>query len=130
MFGVVGIQLRFLVESQRTDRAPQFRTIVGRLVGVQRSILGERLATLQTDERLDLVVDEAVIFEMVLASERFSTQLTEEWPLIRMDAFVNQQIVGLGEISIAKPAQIFSLCAFQLQGGHRLASAAPAIGFF
>ena len=86
---VVSIQFRFLVESQRTERASQFGTIVGGLVGVQGSVLSERLATLQTDERLDFVVDEAMVLKVVLASKRFAAQVTGKWTFVGMNSFVN-----------------------------------------
>lgn len=117
---VMRIELGFLAEGQRTDRAPQFRTIVGRLVGVQRSILCERLATLQTDERLDLVVDEAVVLQMILTSKRFATArlLTGERTFVGVNAFVDQQVVRFAEFSVAKSAQVLALCSLQFHYGH------------
>lgn len=66
--------------------------------------LAESLAAHFTLEWLLLRVDESVISEVVLSPECLLTDFTRVRPLVRMSSFVNQQIVRLGEMSLAELA--------------------------
>ena len=42
-----------------------------------------------------------MVSQMILPSECFSANITVEWALIRMSPFVDQKVVGLGELTLA-----------------------------
>ncbi len=68
-------------------------------VNCQCSRLTESLATLCTLEGLLLGVDVSVIPEMVLSAECLATDVTSVWPLICVCPLMDQQVVGLGEVT-------------------------------
>lgn len=45
-----------------------------------------------------------MISEVILSAKRLSADVTRVWSLIRVRPFVNQQIIALGELSIAELA--------------------------
>lgn len=71
---------------------------------LQSSRLAESLAADLTLEWLLLGVDESVISEMVLSSECLLADLARVRSLIRVRALVDQQVVRLGEVSLAELA--------------------------
>ena len=42
-----------------------------------------------------------MVSQMILPSECFSANITVEWALIRMSPFVDQKVIGLGELTLA-----------------------------
>ena len=47
--------------------------------------------------------------QVVLSPKAFSTDLTRVWSLIRVSPLVNQQVVGLGEVTSTKPTDVLLL---------------------
>lgn len=101
----VGLEVGTLVKRPSTRG-----TLVGRVLHVQDLVhrkgprLAEALATLQALERLLLRVNVPMIPEVVLAPERLSADVTSVGPLVSMGPLVDQQVVGLGEPSLAESA--------------------------
>ena len=70
-------------------------------VDCQGPRLAKAFPTFSTFERLLFGVDVTVVSKMVLASERLPTDITIERPLVRVGSFVDEQVVGLGELATA-----------------------------
>ena len=66
--------------------------------------LAEPLPTLLADERLLLGVGVLVVAQMVLPPEGLLADLAWVGPLVGVGALVDEQVVGLGELSTAVPA--------------------------
>lgn len=96
------LQVGALVEAATADR-----TLVRRLLQVsdfvhgQSPRLAETLAAVGALERLLLRVNVPVIPQMILPPESLSADVARVGSLIRVSPLVDQQIVGLGELSVA-----------------------------
>ena len=57
---------------------------------------------------------------MILTSKRLAAArlLTSERPFVCVDTFVDQQVVGFGEVSMAKPTQVLAFASLRFHGGH------------
>ena len=62
--------------------------------------MAESFATVIAFEWLFFGVNVSVIFEMILPSESFTTDVTRIWSLIGMGSLVYEKVVGLGELSV------------------------------
>ena len=78
----------------------------------QSPSLTETFPTDSTLKRLVFGVDELVVPQMVLAPKGLVADITCERPLISVRPLVDQQIVGLGELSLAVFADILLLQSF------------------
>ena len=76
------------------------------LVHFQRPRLTESLATVGTFERFLFQVDELVVSEVILPSERLTADITGIGSLVGVGSFVDQEIVGLGKLSFAILADV------------------------
>lgn len=61
----------------------------------------EALSTVGTLEGFFFGVDIAVISEMILSTEGFPTDVARIGPLISMRSLVDQEVIGLGKVSVA-----------------------------
>ena len=71
------------------------------LVYSQGSRLTETLLALVALERFLLRVDVPMVSEMILTSEGFAAYITRKRSFVGVGALVNQQVVGLGELTVA-----------------------------
>lgn len=78
-----------------------------RFMNSQRSRLTKSLAALLTFEGFLLGVNVSVVSQVVLSPEGLLTDVAGVRPLVRVRALVDQQIVGLGEVSPTKLANKF-----------------------
>lgn len=91
-----------LVEASIADGA-----FVGRLLQVRHFVHGEcprlteALATVVALERLFFGVNVAVIAEMVLATEGLAADVAAVGAFVSVGPLVDQQVVALGELSVA-----------------------------
>ena len=74
------------------------------LVHRQGPALTEALVAFPALVRLVLGVDVLVVSQMVLSSEGFTTDVAREGSLVRVSSLVDHDVVGLGELSVAKLA--------------------------
>ena len=74
------------------------------LVHSQGPALTEALLALPALVGLVLGVDVLVVSQMVLSSEGFTTDVAREGPLVRVSSLVDHDVVGLGELAVAKLA--------------------------
>jgi len=99
----VGLQVGSLIETSLADRA-----LVGRLLHVKDLVnrqgpgLTESLPTVGTLERLLLGVNVAMVSQVILAAEGFAADITGVRPLVSVGSLVDQQVVGLGELTVAE----------------------------
>ena len=99
----VGLEIGALVELSLADRTLMRRLLhVKDLVDGQCSRLAESLATLGANERFLLGVDVAMVSQVILASEGLPTDVTRVRSLVCVCPFMNEQVVGLGELSVAE----------------------------
>ena len=74
---------------------------VQNLVNCKCARLAKTFSALVTFERFFFGMDVTVISQMVLSSERLSTDITIEWSLIGMCPLVNQEVVRFGKLPVA-----------------------------
>lgn len=80
---------------------------------VECSHLTESFSTDFTLMWLFLVMNESVITKMILTTECLIADVTLEWPLIGVSSFVNEEIVGFGEMTITVWADELFLWTFR-----------------
>ena len=98
----VRLQVRPLVERAVADRALVRRLLqMGHLVHGKGTRLAEAFTAIRTLEGFLLRVDVPMVAQMVLAPERLAADVARVRPLVRVRALVDQQIVRLGELSVA-----------------------------
>ena len=71
--------------------------------------LAEALAALRALERLLFRVDVAVVPQVVLPAEGLVADITGVGTLVRVRPLVDQQVVGVGELPLAVPANVNGL---------------------
>ena len=71
------------------------------LVNCKRSRLAEAFVAVSTLVGLVFAVDILVVPQVILSSERFTTNITGERSLISVGPLVDHDVVGLGELSVA-----------------------------
>ena len=74
------------------------------LVHSQRTTLTEALVAFPALVGFVLRVDVLVVPQVVLSSEGFTTDVAREGPLVRVSSLVDHDVVGLGELAVAKLA--------------------------
>lgn len=95
-------QVGALIEATLADGAFVWRLLqMGHLVYGKRARLAEAFAAIAALERLLLGVYVAVIAQVILSAECLAANVARIRPLIGVCAFVNEQIVRLGEMAIA-----------------------------
>jgi hypothetical protein len=105
----VGEQMGFQV-APLVERALAHGTLVRTLLHVEYPVdgegagLAEPLPALGAAERLLFRVDVAVVPQMVLPPERLAAHVAREGSLVRVRPLVDEQVVGLCELSVAELA--------------------------
>ena len=100
----VGLEVGPLVEAPLTDGTP----VVGGLLHVEDLVDGEGprltepLAALSALEGLLLGVNVPVVSQVILTSKGFTTNITRIGSLVGVRALVDQEVVGLGELTVAE----------------------------
>ena len=74
---------------------------VQNLVNGKCAGLAKSFSALVTFERFFFGMDVSVISQMVLSSERLSTDITIEWSLVGVCPLVNQEVVRFGKLPVA-----------------------------
>lgn len=98
----VRFQIRSLVEGSAADRALMRGFFhVQDLVDSESARLAESFTAFGALERLLLAMDVSMISQMVLPPESFSADIARVRPFISMRPLVDEQIVALGEVSVA-----------------------------
>jgi len=101
----VGLQVGSLIETSLTDG-----TLVGRFLHVQDLVdrqcpgLTEPLSAVRTFERFFLGMNVPVVPQVVLPPEGLAADIAGVGPLVSVSSLVNQQVVGLGELSVTELA--------------------------